>query len=189
MNAIKKQDSHQHGGKSSEALVDKKLILEHLPLTTGQVVLDVGCGNGYMAKAFSKYVGRSGTVFAIDPHEPSIERLRRETAEQNIAAFVGDITQPTTIPGAFIDLLYLSTVFHGFSESQIAGFIAEARRLLHPAGTLAVVEIVKEDTPFGPPLELRFSPEELRQVIGLEPAGCFEVGEYLYLQLFKNREM
>lgn len=45
---------HHHQGKSSESLLDKAQILASLSITPGQVILDAGCGNGYMAKEFAE---------------------------------------------------------------------------------------------------------------------------------------
>lgn len=44
----------------------------------------------------------------------------------------------------------------------------------------------KEETPFGPPLDIRFSPDELKEVITLKSKSLVEVGEYFYMQTFKN---
>ena len=63
--------AHRHKGKSSESLLDKRLILSALNIQPGQRVLDAGCGNGYMTKEFIKIVGDKGKVFAIDPDEES----------------------------------------------------------------------------------------------------------------------
>ena len=80
----------------------------------------------------------------------------------------------------------MSNVFHGFTEHQVRRFCSEAMRLLKPSARLAVVEIHKRDTPFGPPLDIRFSPEELRQAVTLAPLATVEVGEHFYMQLFEN---
>ena len=85
-----------------------------------------------------------------------------------------------------MDLVYLSTVFHIFSYIQIVGFEIEIKRILKPGAQLAIVNIHKKETPFGPPLEIRSSPEELRQKISLTPNGFIEVGDYFYMQLFVN---
>ena len=177
---------HHHGGRSSERLLDKEIILRHLEIVAGQAVLDAGCGNGYMSKAFSERLGNKGRVYALDPDETAIAGLRETTRGTNIVPMVGDITITTSIPAATLDLVYLSTVFHGFSSEQIRGFDAEVNRLLKPHGRLAVVEIVKRHTPFGPPLEIRFSPDELKRVLNLVPLATVDVGEYFYLQLFEK---
>jgi len=64
------------------------------------------------------------------------------------------------------------------------GFVREAKRLLKPSGTLAIVEIKKQDTPFGPPLDVRFSPEELKQAISLTPTRLIDIGQFFYMQIF-----
>ena len=178
---------HHHRGKSSERLLDKKAVIEVLGIQSGQVILDAGCGNGYMSREFSRAVGASGKVYALDPDAIAIETLRRETEGTPIETLVGDITKVTSLAGSSCDLVYLCTVFHGFSIRQLTGFKDEVRRVLKPGGRLAVVEIVKTDTPFGPPLRMRYSPEELKSTLGFHPLATVSVGEYLYMQLFENR--
>lgn len=179
-------EKHCHGGKSSESLLNKAQILANLPITPGQVVLDAGCGNGYMAKEFAERTGKAGRVYALDPHAPSIEALKAEVVGRNIEAFVGKITEKTQLEASSIDLIYVSTVIHGFSDSDMEKFREEVTRLLKPDGRLAVVEIKKEETPFGPPLHIRFSPEDLKQVIGLKPVLLVDVAEHFYMQVFAS---
>lgn len=178
--------SHHHRGKSSEGLLDKQIILRHLAIRPGQAILDAGCGNGYMSKAFSKCLGNSGRVYALDPDEAAIAKLREETRGTNILPMVGDITTTTSFPEASLDLIYLSTVFHGFSAEQVRGFDAEVNRVLKPCARLAVVEIMKRQTPFGPPLQIRLSPNDLKRAVNLLPLATVEVGDHLYMQLFEK---
>jgi ubiquinone/menaquinone biosynthesis C-methylase UbiE len=101
-------------GKFSEGLLNDETILANLNICAGQTILDAGCGNGYMAKKFSELVGKTGKIYALDPDKQSIANLKREVEMTNIEAFVGDITKPTRLKAASIDLVYLSTVFHIF---------------------------------------------------------------------------
>jgi len=57
-------------------------------------------------------------------------------------------------------------------------------RLLKSNAVLSIVEIKKEKTPFGPPLHIRFSPDELKETIALIPKSLVGVGEYFYMQTF-----
>jgi len=190
LNELKKETSvhtpHRHRGKSSESYLNKDIVLKELNILSGQTILDAGCGNGYMSKNFSKILGNTGKVYALDPDQVAIDILKKETEGTNIKPIEGDISKKTQIEASSIDLIYLSTVFHGFSKDQIDGFQKEAKRLLKPNGKLAIVEIKKEKTPFGPPLEIRFSPDELKKAITLMPIFFVEVGEYFYMQVFKN---
>jgi ubiquinone/menaquinone biosynthesis C-methylase UbiE len=180
--------AHHHAGKSSEHHLNKEIILKELHIFPGEIILDAGCGNGYMSKEFSRILNKTGQVYALDPDAKAIEVLKKETKDTNITPILGDITKTTEIEEASVDLIYLSTVLHGFSPSQIDGFQKEVKRLLKPKGILAIVEIKKEPTPFGPPLDIRFSPPELREVINLAPQKLLEAGQYFYLQLFEKKE-
>ena len=66
------------------------------------------------------------------------------------------------------------------------GFLKEVNRLLKPSGVLAVVEIEKKETPFGPPLEWRYSPEELVAIIPLVAGNTVPLAAYFYMQLFRK---
>ena len=179
---------HHHKGKSSESLLDKDVILRTLQLRPGLTILDAGCGDGYMARAFSQAVGQAGTVYALDPDEAAIAQLAAETNGTNIRAIVGDITTTTQLADSSIDLMYLSTVFHGFNSDQVAGFRREIGRILKPQARLAVVEIEKRETPHGPPMDIRWSPEELQAALELTPLELVEVGEGFYMQVLETSD-
>lgn len=170
----------------SEGLLDVETILINLEICPGQIILDAGCGNGYMSKRVSELVGDTGIVYALDPDKETINNLKKEVDKTNIEAFVGDITKPTGLKASSIDLVYLSTVFHIFSDAQIDGFVAEIKRILKPNARLAIVNIKKEDTPFGPPLEMRSSPEELKQKLPFIPKILIDVGDHFYMQVFEK---
>jgi len=177
---------HHHKGRSSERHLNRDIVLKELNIRSGQTILDAGCGSGYMSKEFSKILNNTGKVFALDPDKAAIEMLKKETKGTNIKPIIGDITKETKIEDSSVDLIYLSTVFHGFSEGEIDGFQKEVKRLLKPNAVLAIVEFKKVETPFGPPLEIRYSPEELKKTITLTPKFFVEVGEYFYVMAFEN---
>ncbi len=166
-------------------MLNDELILSSLQLTAGQRVVDAGCGNGYMAGKISKYLGKTGKLYGLERTEESIRVLKDQVQKNNIEFLVGDITRTTTIKNNSVDLVYLSLVFHIFSASQIVGFEQEVRRILKAGGHLAIVNIEKTATSFGPPLDQRSSPEELIEKLSLVPEFCIKVAEHFYMQLFR----
>ncbi len=181
------EEKHNHRGKSTEDRLDKELILNALNIQAGQTVLDAGCGNGYMSKVFSNAVTQSGKVYSLDPDKYVIDALKKEILGTNIEAMEGDITTQTPFEPASVDLIYVSAVIHGFSKEQMQNFLQEVKRLLKPTALLAIVEIEKKETPFGPPLKIRFSPDELKDIIPLAPMNTIPVGEHFYMQIFENK--
>jgi len=172
--------------KFSEGLLDEKKIKDELKIATGQTILDAGCGNGYMAKKFSPLVGKTGRIFALDSDKGFINILKEEVEGTNITALIGDITKSTIFQDRSVDMIYLSNVFHIFSKTQVEYFSKEANRILKPEGVLAIVNIKKIETVFGPPLEMRYSPEELIKNVKLHPSKLVDVGKYFYMQLFNK---
>jgi len=179
---------HHHGGKFSEGLLNKELILDTLNIQPGQTILDAGCGNAYMSKAFSSKLGQSGKVYAMDHDKYQVELISKEAQGTNIEAIEGDITKPSHIDPSSVDLIYISTVLHGFAKRQVQAFLEEVKRILKPNGVLAIVEIEKKETPFGPPLNMRFSPEELKAIVPMASLSTIRVGEHFYMQLFRKSE-
>ena len=177
---------HRHRRKFTEGLLDTEKILGRLNLGPGQVVVDAGCGNGYMAKVFSHRVALSGKVYALDIEDHAMAVLESETRGGNIETMVGDITGKTPIAAASVDLVYISTVIHAFSKTRMTGFVDEVRRVLKPPGMLAIVEIKKIETDFGPPLSVRFSPEELRAAVPMVPVETLSVAAHFYMQTFRR---
>ncbi|MGD8719030.1 MAG: class I SAM-dependent methyltransferase [Candidatus Zixiibacteriota bacterium] len=173
-------------GSSTERFLDKEAILRELDIQPGQVVLDVGCGDGYMAREFSRAAGDAGKVYALERHEDVIEQLRAELKGTNVTPVKGDITEDTGIDAASVDLIYLSTVFHIFNDEQVDAFRREVGRVLKPGGKLAIIEIDKRETPMGPPQDMRSSPEELQEKIRMTPLSVVRAGEYFYMQTFRN---
>jgi ubiquinone/menaquinone biosynthesis C-methylase UbiE len=180
---------HQKGN-STECFLDKEVILKKLNISPGQIIIDVGCGNGYMSKAFARLLNDTGKVYAVDISHEKIEMLKTETRETNIIPIQADITNKERIgiDSASVDLIYLATVFHIFSKEQIANFQNEAIRLLRLGGKLAIVNIDKKSTSFGPPQSMRVSNEELNKLIRLKPISSIQLGEYFYMQIFENTE-
>jgi ubiquinone/menaquinone biosynthesis C-methylase UbiE len=181
------RDGRQHRAKFTEDLLDNDRILKALNIEAGQTILDAGCGNGYMSKLFAEEVTQSGKVYALDRDTCFLNVLRDETQGTNIETIEGDITKKTPLKASSVDLIYISTVIHVFSKTQMQGFLREAKRLLRPDAMLAIVEIEKKATPFGPPLEFRYSPEELKKIVPLVPVDTVQAGEHFYMQIFRNQ--
>lgn len=177
---------HKKGG-SSENLLNKKDILDKLHIVSGQTILEVGCGNAYMSKEFSKLIGEKGKVYAIDIQAELIDKLKEEVIGTNIIPILTDITKENLeINNNSVDLIYLATVFHIFNKEQINTFQKEVNRLLKPCGKLAILNIDKKESQFGPPQQMRISNEKLNQIINMKPVSSTRFGDYFYMQIFEK---
>lgn len=155
---------HKHHGKSSANFLDADEILNELNLMGNENFMDAGCGDGYISiKAIDGYLP-DGKVYAVDNYPPSIKDLNEYKNENNIDNLVcieADLTKK--IPGIeddSIDVVLMLNVFHGF-KNNADDVILELKRIIAKNGKIAIMEFKPVEMQFGPPADVRISPEEL----------------------------
>lgn len=182
-----------HRGRSSYWIHDPAIIFRELNLGNGDVFLDLGCGAGDYSVHAAKEVGKEGHVYATDIRGELIDNIRDRAASlglENLSATISDIHAPMPFEDDSIDVVFISTVLHAV-DLVAAGkmLFPEIRRILKPGGRLFVIECKKEEMPFGPPLHMRLSPEQIEEAAsgyGFEKTGLVDLG-YNYLIKFEIR--
>ncbi|MFP6596609.1 MAG: methyltransferase domain-containing protein [Candidatus Hydrogenedentota bacterium] len=171
--------------QASILLMDARDDLEHpettldlMGLKDGDVVADLGCGNGYYTLRIAKRIAPHGHVLAVDVQQGMLDQLtsRMEEAEiKNIYPILGAFTDPYLPPGK-VDWLLLTDVYHEFSEPE--KMLEKIRACLAPDGRVALLEYRAEQDPetiaFPIPRDHKMTVEEV--MIEWVPAG-FELVE------------
>ena len=185
---------HEHHGRSSKGFLDSGKVLIAVGVEEGDRFLDLGSGEGYFSIAASQVVGKNGIIYALDADEDSISRLRKEMAERtitNIKASVIDISKKLPLKDESVSLAFMSNVLHGLvANGEEDNTFKEIARATAQNGRLAIVEFKKQDSPHGPPLSIRLSPEEvdtLAQGYGFSKESLQDVGPYHYAIVFRKR--
>jgi len=113
----------------------RRKVIEQLSLKTGESVLDVGSGNGILAREMLDKVGDSGTVVGIDPAESMISMSR------------GLCPGVSFLRGDASSLPVESAVFDAVTASQVLCFVldveaalAEMHRVLRTSGRLVILD-------------------------------------------------
>ena len=154
-------------GPSSYWMHDPEHVFNALALQPGDRFLDMGCGPGDYSMEASKKVGESGVVYAIDKDRNRIEAFKDELRTKgikNIKAITADITGTLPVQDNCMDMCLISTVLHiPFITKNMNAIFKEAGRVLKPGKRLAVIECKKEEMPFGPPLDMRLSPDDVEK--------------------------
>ena len=107
-------------------------------LQPGMTAVDYGCGPGRYTLHFSKVVGETGKVFAVDIHELAIEAVEKMAARnglKNVQAVLAH-GYHTGLPGASADRVFALDMFFGIR--QPTEFLAEVKRLIKPDGILII---------------------------------------------------
>jgi ubiquinone/menaquinone biosynthesis C-methylase UbiE len=175
-------------------LLSPKDILEKIGLEEGMVVADLGCGGmGYFTLQAAHLVGKKGKVYAVDILPFVLENVAERAKTRGLDEIIETIRSNLEIIGATkikegsVDLALLINIF--FQTKKHENILREAYRLLKKKGRLVVIDWKKTYAPFGPPLEIRVLPEEIKklaQKIGLREKFNFEAGAYHYGIVFER---
>lgn len=172
---------HKGSGPTSFWMQDQGLVFNELALQPGMHFLDLGCGRGdYSLEAASK-VGPRGRVTAMDVSNSSVGDLTEATSNlsiKNLKVMTADIVKFIPIEDRSADVCFLSTVLHiPHISRQLGGVLKEVARVLKPEGRFVVLECKKEEWDFGPPMEMKWSPEQVHNSVrnyGFQKIGFAE---------------
>ena len=159
-----------------------------LGLKEGMVVADIGAGTGYFESFFSKAVGPSGVVYAVDTEPKMVAHLKdraKREATANVIPVLAASDDPK-LPDRSVDVVFICDTYH-----HIGDRIAYMRKLgaaLKPRGSVAVVDFHKRPLPVGPPPEHKLARETV--VAEFVEAGWALASEsdelpYQYLLVFR----
>lgn len=120
-------------------------------LTSGEQVLDVGCGTGTLAVRLARqgcYI--TGIDISARMLARAAERLRAEDMEnQVVLQELGAVDLDTGFPDASFDAVVSTLVFSELSEDEIEYVLEEIGRILRPDGKLIVADEVMPDSALG----------------------------------------
>ena len=177
---------HQDAGKTTKDILNAKNVIKALKIRDGMILVDAGCGDGFISIEASKAIG-AGKIYAIDIYEKSINILKKTIKKENIKnikAILGDITRKLPIPDATVDIYFMANVLHGLvANKRIKPAMREIIRVLKPDGRLAIVEFKKRSR-LGPHPSLRLDPDKISDIIkvyGFHPVRVEDVGPYHYI--------
>jgi ubiquinone/menaquinone biosynthesis C-methylase UbiE len=156
-------------------------VIGALGLKAGAVVADIGAGTGYFSIRLAKSPG-SPKVIAADVEPKMLDHIRsRAMADglENVITVAAGAESPN-LPEP-VDVVLIVDTFHHI-PNRVAYFTA-LKRSMKPGARLAIVDF-RKDSPEGPPVEFRFSAE---QITGeLAKAGFSRTAQHDFLprQLF-----
>jgi ubiquinone/menaquinone biosynthesis C-methylase UbiE len=106
-------------------------IARWVPKTIGNL-LDLGCGTGRYAGALATRF--ASPVVAVDPSEKMLAEAARKLAPN--VRYVRAMAEALPLADEVFDMVFVSMVFHHFSDSQQA--VRECRRVLRPGGVVCL---------------------------------------------------
>jgi precorrin-6B methylase 2 len=116
-------------------------ISQVLHLEAGQVVADVGAGDGEWSVDLARRVGPTGHVWATEVNDRDLAEIRRRVEKaglENVTVVEGD-QQQTGLPQGCCDAILVRMVYHHFTDPP--AMRRSLRQALRPGGRLAILDI------------------------------------------------
>lgn len=115
-------------------------LVDVLQIEEGDVVADVGAGDGRFAVALAPSVGEAGRVYAteVDPNDLDKIRSRVEREDASNVSVVEGNQDDTGLPDACCDAILLRRVYHHFQNPRLMQ--DELRNALRGDGRLLVID-------------------------------------------------
>jgi ubiquinone/menaquinone biosynthesis C-methylase UbiE len=104
----------------------------------GMTVVDYGCGPGRYTTRFSKLVGETGKVYAVDIHELAIAAIRQKITTLGLRNVEPVLAQgyDSSLPAHVADVVCVLDMF--FGVKQPTEFLKELKRIAKQDGMLVI---------------------------------------------------
>jgi len=139
--------------------IPPEYIWHRLNMEKADMLVEIGAGTAFFSIAFLQHV-KPSKIYACDVSEIMIEWIKT-----NVVPKYPDIipvkTEENSIPldDQIADLVFMIALHHELDNPTL--ILEESYRLLKPAGNILIVDWKKKDMPEGPPVEIRYLPEQV----------------------------
>jgi ubiquinone/menaquinone biosynthesis C-methylase UbiE len=131
------QRSNLRAGRGYREAAD--FVMAQLKLEPGQVIADIGAGDGWWTKQMADRVGTGGMVHAGEVVQDKVDAITKKYLNTPQIKAYRCPMDSTGLPDNSCDLVFLSKTYH-----HLEGHVDYLRRLIHvtkASGRLAVVEL------------------------------------------------
>jgi ubiquinone/menaquinone biosynthesis C-methylase UbiE len=136
-------EPNQHactGGGGYPYRSKSEYVLKELDLRSGDVVVDIGAGDGWWAEKMARFVGSKGTIYASEVEQGKVDRMKEKLADvPQIRPYLCP-TDSTGLAENCCDLAFLSKTYHHLNKGGHVDYLRHLRKVVKPTGRLCVIE-------------------------------------------------
>ncbi|MHC4177226.1 MAG: methyltransferase domain-containing protein [Planctomycetota bacterium] len=167
-------------------------VLKELDLKPGDVVVDIGAGDGWWAEKMANAVGDQGVIHAAEVAQDKVDKMKQKFADLPQVKPYLCPKDGTALAENSCDLVFLSKTYHHLNKDGHVDYLRHLQSVVKPTGRLVVVEHYRE-LAAGRGKEHGWSPGLLTQQA--EEAGWILLrselitGTYHFIAIFAQKEI
>src|SRR6185436_7508963 len=127
-------------------------VVAQTGIMQGEIVADLGCGNGFYVLPAAQMVGPTGTVYAVDVQTSKLAAtisIANQFGYKNVRVVQANLGKPLLdIEPNSCDMVIVSNILHEIEDAH--ELIKNVYRILKSPGRVLAVEWKRTATPFGP---------------------------------------
>lgn len=119
-------------------------VLRELDLKPGDVVVDIGAGDGWWAEKMAETVGKQGVVHAAEVVQGKVDKMKEKFADVPQLKPYLCPTDGTGLEENSCDLAFLSKTYHHLNKGGRVDYLRHLCSVIKPTGRVVVIEQYRE---------------------------------------------
>ncbi len=136
-------DANQHAHKVKGGYPYREkgdYVLQELDLKPGDVVADVGAGDGWWAEKMAVAVGEQGAIHAGEVVQDKVDKMKKKFADvPQVKPYLCPMDS-TGLEENSCDLVFFSKSYHHLNKDGQVDYLGDLRSVVKPTGRLVVIE-------------------------------------------------
>lgn len=118
-------------------------VLQAMQVQPGQVIVDIGAGNGYFTWRFAEAVGPTGKAIGVDSDAAAVRNMMADAKRRDLTNYEARLVpadDPQLAPNS-VDVIFLCDAYHEINDR--VAYFTRVKAALRAGGRLVIIDFVR----------------------------------------------